>query len=183
MSNFWSKAMGVPAQPAPASTPTGPVQPWWSNEPAQPPQRPPQGYQQQQAPGGYDPRSLAVQPARGNPDDDRAGQLAAERGYISRPPDWVKKQATERCPECGGVNFARHGDSEGSYGKLRRTSAGAVEFGHCFDCGYAMNGGNPMSDAQIGNTHSHGALGKGGQVHATRQSHSLGSNFFEIKIK
>jgi len=190
--SFWDRALGTPARPNVAPAP----QPGWvaPQRPQMPPQGYPpqqqgyqQGYQQpypQQAPqgpgSGLPPQfqGLAIQPTK-NAEDQQAGYTAATQGYIRKPPDWVRNQASERCPECNGVNFARHGQGEGTYGKLRRTTAGAVEFGHCFDCGYTMNGGNPMSDAQIGNSHSHGLSNSSGTVKATRQPHGL-KNFYVI---
>ena len=191
MATFWDRALGNPA--APRVTPA--QQPGWVAP--QQPQMPPQGYPQQQGylQQGYTPQApqqpgsglppqfqgLALQPSRNSQQDQQAGYVAATQGYIRKPPEWVKNQSSERCPECNGVNFARHGDSEGSYGKLRRTKVGAVEFGHCFDCGYTMNGGNPMSDAQIGNAHSKGITNNTGMIKATRQPHGM-RNFFEIKV-
>ena len=195
MTSFWDRAMGNPARPN--VTPS--AQPGWiaPGQPQQAPQGYPQqhpgyqqGYGQQQPQQGYqDPpqgglpqgfNGLALQPSRMNQADQQAGYTAATQGYIRKPPDWMKNQATEHCPECAGVNFARHGQGEGTYGKLRRTTAGAVEFGHCFDCGYTMNGGNPMSDAQIGNAHSHGMANPATTVKATRQPHGL-KNFYVIQ--
>lgn len=158
--SFWDKALGTPVRQAPAA------QPHWSQP--QPYQQPQQGIPQGLAVGAYERAT------------DQAGLLAAQQGFIQRPPEWVRSQPTDHCPECDGVNFARHGQGEGTYGKLRTTSVGLVEFGHCFDCGFTLNGGHPMSDGQIGNAHSHGALSTGAVVQATRQPHGM-QNFFEIK--
>jgi hypothetical protein len=168
--SYWDKVLGTPATRMPPAAPqrattTPAASPLWNSGQQQPA---PQGMPQGLATGSYERAT------------DDAGQVAAVQGFIKKPPEWVTKQPQDTCPECGGVNFALHGDSEGTYGKLRRTSVGQVEFGHCFDCGYTENGGHPQSDSQIGNSHSHGAINNGGSVERTRQPHGM-QNFFEIK--
>ena len=158
--SFWDKALSAPVQRRAAPVPV---------------QHP--GYQPQQ-PSPH--QGLAVGHYQHGVDE--AGRTAAEQGYITKPPKWVQKQPTDHCPECDGVNFALHGDGEGTYGQelvSKNEKGGRYLFGHCFDCGYRLNG-RTLSDAQVGNAHAHG-LGTGA-VQATRQPHSLGQNFFEIRI-
>ena len=183
MANFWSKAMQVPQAPQSPGMyhPSPTYQQQYAPSPVNP-QYPPQGYQQQavapENPFPQLPPNLAVQAGRQSAQDTQAGLVARQQGYINKPPSWVQNQATERCPECQGINFARSGGAEGTYGKKRRTTVGMVDYGHCFDCGFTLNGSVPLSDAQLGNAHNH--MHTTGEVAATRQPHGM-KNFFTIQ--
>lgn len=179
--SFWQKAQGIRPQypaapPPPAYTAPGYPQAPQYQQPQYAPQQPaPQGYQSPEglAVGGY---------ARAA---DQAGQLAAQQGYIKKPPQWMQDQPYDKCPQCGGVNFAIHGESvgasTGAYGKRhlidKNPNAVPFQFARCFDCGYASNG-RAQSDSQIGNAANH-SINSGGAVQATRQAHGL-RNFFQI---
>lgn len=174
--SFWQRAMNVPQPPRqPAAYQPQPQQPYpgYNGSPAAP-QQPAPAYQGYQVPEGL----AAAPPAHVQ---DQSGAIAAQQGYIRKPPGWVQTQPGDRCPNCGGVNFVFSGGEEGTAGMKRRTKAGEVRFGHCFDCAYTMNGSMPLSSAQVGNFGSVG-LG-GGRTVATRQSHSLGQNFYRIEGK
>lgn len=146
MSSFWSKALGVqPAQPAPH----------WNAS-----QTPSAALQGGQVPGGYQvPQGLAV--AAPSAATDQAGAIAAQQGYIKKPPEWMRSQPTDTCPECGGNSFA--------------TTRGAFT-ARCYECGYLPGRtfqphAGDMTFRQPGN------------VQATRQPHSLGQNFGTIRVE
>ncbi len=164
--SFFDKALGTGARPQPRTI-TG----YRPAAPAQPAPQQPQSYAQQQglAIGSYEQSHL-----------NQAGQIAAQQGFIKKPPTWVQKQPTETCPECHGVNFSRHGQGEGTYGKRKQTTVGEVDYGRCFDCNFTLNGGRQMSDGQVGNAHTHGVMNTNAAVSATRQPHGL-KNFYTIK--
>jgi hypothetical protein len=168
MTNFWSRAMGTPVAPAAPSLPSTPGQQQWWNSGQQPAVQP-----------GI-PQGLAVGPQR---QANTELEKFYAQGYNDKSmPEWMKSQPTDHCPECGGVNFALHGQGEGTYGKnlvSPNPNAGVYQYGHCFDCNFTLNG-RRMSDSQIGNAHTHGALSVGGSIQATRQPHGA-KNFFEIK--
>lgn len=159
--SFWSRKLNgpqinpaVPAQP-PMQSPQGA---WWQ-PPAQPQGQP--GY----VPGqpAQDPalQGLAVQQYNRGMTEDQ--QLRAQRGYAKRAPEWVKRQPTDRCPECDGVNYCQMGGGE-NYGG---TVHGQI-FLRCFDCGYSNKGvrnalsGVPSTGAVVGNARQTISGGRGG---------------------
>lgn len=168
MSNFWDVALGgpdrsrSPGYAAPVYSPPAYVAPGYE-APA-----PAQGYQN---PHGY-----AVDTTRGQ-QDAVAGRILQE-GYIHQPPEWVQKQAHDRCPHCRGVNYAqishsRYGGTTNIYGRQ----------GHmyrCFDCGYS----NSEFHEGALNQYS-GMRGSGPVVGHARQTATGGANlrnFGEIKV-
>lgn len=147
MTSFWSKALGTPSSPAP--------RPHWNA-----PQTPSAAPQGGGAYGGYQaPQGLAV--AAPSAAVDRAGELAAQQGYIKRPPEWMQRQPTDRCPQCGGVNFHQ----------MTGTSAAP----QCYDCGYLPGRGFQPHAGDL-------TVRQPGNVQATRQAHSLGQNFGRVTV-
>ena len=169
MSSFWQRAMGVPPQPQ------QPVQqPYW-NTPQSAPAAP---QQQPQAPQGYQPpHGLAVAPPAAS--QDQVAPVILQQGYLKRPPGWIKSQPGDRCPNCDGTSFVFSGDGEGTSGMKRRTQAGEVDYGRCFECGYTLNGGRSLSAGQIGNVGMKG-IG-GGNTSPTRQGQQGAKNFYKIE--
>lgn len=156
--NFWAKAMGqVPPRPAQAPAP------YWSapQQPAQAPQTPaaPPGYQ---VPGGL----AANAPGGASASEAAAIATAQNQGYIKRPPEWVQKQPSDRCPQCGGNSFVKS-----------QTLAN-----RCFDCAYVEGRPDRNSEGQVGNAMTHGISGKGASVASTRQPHGM-KNFGIIKVE
>jgi hypothetical protein len=141
MAEFWTRKLAGPATQVPVTP--GP-RAWWREETTPAP-----------APPGYDsPRGLAVRNYRAA--DQAVESRIAQDGYLNSPPKWVQAQATDRCPNCDGVNFAQmsgFGES-GSYGGLvtvggRGTNQQTFAFKRCFDCGFSPYRG--LSDSQVAN--------------------------------
>ncbi len=86
-------------------------------------------------------------------------QLAAHiagTGYIERPPEWVQAQPTDRCPGCGGVNYAVIGTNVyGANITLVGKDGTVKEFQHrrCFSCGFTA-AGSPRTQLGAGQGHS-----------------------------
>lgn len=148
--NFFAKALGIqqPARPqhwnAPQAAPAAP--------------QAARGY------GGYQPPpGLAVAPPASAQDSELA-QHIADTGYIKKPPEWVRKQPTDQCPECGSNDFIINSLNERGLAP------------RCMSCGYIA--GRPGLQPHAGDL---SLPSSGSTVSATRQSHGLGKNFFKIE--
>lgn len=112
-------------------------------------------------------QGLAVRDYRGS--DNGIADHIATNGFYKKSPEWMKKQATDTCPNCGGVDFALVGDSgygsKAHYGG-KDTPYQEVQLARCFDCGFSSD--RAMSESQIWNTTQ---MPSGPQMGATRQVH------------
>lgn len=151
---FWAKAMGQPAA-APA--------PHWSA-----PQSPPGAPYAPSEPSGYQvPQGLAVNaPGAATGSEAAAVEAAKRQGYIKRPPEWVRKQPRDTCPQCGGNSFIRMDNLAD----------------RCYDCAYIPSRADRNSEAQVNNAMTHGLSAHGATVASTRQAHGL-KNFGIIKVE
>lgn len=138
---FWERHMGVsPAQ----SPPPQPQQPWWDQQqaPVNPQQyNPPQ----QQQPDPF--QGLAVDQPYGAGDQEMIQRIQG-RGFINKPPEWVRKQPTDRCPQCNSATYAAIGSN--TYGGQVTIGGGSRNgnavpaqtfvYKRCFDCGHSSTG-------------------------------------------
>lgn len=89
-------------------------------------------YGQDQLPP-YVEQQLAVhQPGRGERD---LAEHIQKNGYIGRPPLWVQRQPTDRCPNCASPDYAAV--SSGGYA-IPGTPGSILR---CFDCNYSSSRG------------------------------------------
>lgn len=164
--SFWSRKLNGPGpqtqSPGPAQVPMqSPQGAWWQPQP-QPQAQP--GYFQGQPTQDPALQGLAVQQYQ--PQMTEEQQLRQQQGYAKRAPEWVKRQPTDRCPECDGVNYAQLGGGENYGGTVH-----GVVFKRCFDCGYSNKGvrnalsGVPSSGAVVGAARQTVAGGRGGVSH------------------
>jgi hypothetical protein len=157
--SFWQRKLASPHTAPPA---TASQRAWWRDpEPSPQPSLP---------------QSLAVTNYRQA--DQAMESRIANDGYLHQPPKWVREQATDRCPNCNGVNYAQVSGSGGSgqYGGLvsiggKGSAQQALVFKRCFDCGFSPYRG--LSDAQTANR---ARMPHGGAATATRQTESGGGS-------
>jgi hypothetical protein len=157
--DFWAKALGNPAPRAVQQ----PVYPGYQQAPPQQVVRSPQGY--------ANPQGYAID-VPSNQGEEIATHILTE-GFIAQPPEWVRQQSHDRCPQCNGANYAliSGAGQSGQYGGRVRIGGSQVEFRRCFNCGFSA------SDIHQGarNMYS-GMRGSGPVVRGARQTGTGGAN-------
>ena len=147
---FWEKHLGV----SPPQQPQPPRAPWWQEQP--PPQQPQyQAPPQQQQQGLYGPQAapdpfegLAVDRPQQNAGDQQMIAQIQGRGFIRKPPSWVRTQPTDRCPMCDSATYAAIGSQ--SYNSQVTVGGGMLDgrqvplqsfrYFRCFACGHSSTG-------------------------------------------
>ena len=138
---FWEKRLGV----SPAQPPQPQQQPWWQDQQQAPVN--PQQYNppQQQAPDPFE--GLAVDRPHNSGDQQIAAQIQG-RGFIKKPPEWVRRQPTDRCPQCDSATYAaicssNYGGQVNIGGGSRGGNAVPAQsfaYKRCFACGHSSTG-------------------------------------------
>lgn len=124
MGSFWDRRLAeIKGQPAPRPSPVTGVSygagPGGTQAPAQ--------Y------GGPSGQQLAVHQAK--PAERELAEHIQRTGYIASPPSWVRRQPTDRCPNCGSPDYAAV--SAGGY--AMPGAPGSIL--RCFDCNYSSGRG------------------------------------------